>query len=167
MGGQEVLIYASQGPAAIRRQIRGFIAEAPHIKLHPSTEPSWMTVVAGRLASKFVPRWKIVSRLDPKWMCRDELTRSLWPADELCHDTGTLEGIVGMLDRGKQLSSGHPALEDWEGLSILAVHGTGDMCCSYEATRDYFDTLVVRDKTLFLYDGVYHCSKWRSMDIHE
>lgn len=158
MGGQEVLTYATQGPEHIRQQIRGFLAEAPHIKLYASGEPSWLTVMAGRIAAKLLPGWQIVSRLDPKYMCRDETTRSLWPADDLCHDTGTLEGIVGMLDRAKELQTGQPELRDWDGLSIAAFHGTGDMCCDCEATERYFEDLPVKDKKLFIYEGVYHCS---------
>lgn len=97
MGGQEVLTYATQGPDHVKKQIRGFIAEAPHIKLHKTGEPDWLTFMVSRWASKVLPGWQVVSRLDPKYMCRDETTRKLWPADNLCHDTGTLEGVVGML----------------------------------------------------------------------
>ncbi len=159
MGGQEVLTYATQGPKHIRKQIRGFLAEAPYIRLHASSEPSWLTVMVGRMASKLLPGWQMVSRLDPKYMCRDETTRSLWPADDLCHDTGTLEGVMGMLDRAKELQSRKPEIRDWNGLSIAAFHGTGDMCCDWEATREYFRDLPVKDKKLFLYHGIYHCSK--------
>ncbi|KAH7310857.1 Alpha/Beta hydrolase protein [Stachybotrys elegans] len=153
MGGQEVLTYAAQGPEHITRQIRGFLAEAPHIRLY--NEPSWLTVLAGRVASKVMPGWQIVSRLDPKYMCRDETTRSLWPADDLCHDTGTLEGIVGMLDRAKELQT--PKIQDREDLRIALFHGTGDMCCDYKATESYFQDLMVKDKRKFIYTGAYHC----------
>ncbi|KAH8161822.1 hypothetical protein CIB48_g6429 [Xylaria polymorpha] len=133
MGGQEVFTYATQG------------------------EPSWLIVMAARMASRLLPGWQIVSRLDPKYMCRDETTRSLWPADDLCHDTGTLEGIVGMLDRAKELQIGRPEIRDRDGLSIAAFHGTGDMVCDFEATEKYFEDLPVKDKKLFVYEGVYHC----------
>ncbi|GAP82351.1 putative alpha beta-hydrolase [Rosellinia necatrix] len=157
MGGQEALTYATQGPQHIKQQIRGFLAEAPHVKLYGSGEPWWLTVMAARIASQVLPGWQIVSRLDPKYMCHDETTRSLWPADELCHDTGTLEGIVGMLDRGKELQSGQPEIYDYDGLSIAAFHGTGDMVCDSKVTAKYMEDLPIKDKTLFLYEGVYHC----------
>ncbi|KAI1324910.1 Alpha/Beta hydrolase protein [Xylariaceae sp. FL0255] len=157
MGGQEVLTYATQGPERISHQLRGFLAEAPHIRLHALGEPSWFIVLAGRFASKLFPYWQFVSRLDPKYMCRDETTRSLWPTDDLCHDTGTLEGIVGMLDRAKELQSGRPEVRDWDGLSVALFHGTGDMCCDCEATKTYYEKLPVKDKKLFVYEGVYHC----------
>ncbi|KAI1169766.1 Alpha/Beta hydrolase protein [Nemania sp. FL0916] len=157
MGGQEVLTYATQGPDHITRQIRGYLTEAPHIRLHASGEPSWLTVMAARMASLVFPGWQIVSRLDPSFMCRDETTRSLWPADDLCHDTGTLEGIIGMLDRAKQLQAGQPRIRDRDGLSIVGFHGTGDLCCECEATEKYFEDLPIKDKKLFIYPGVYHC----------
>ncbi|KAI1113985.1 Alpha/Beta hydrolase protein [Nemania sp. NC0429] len=100
---------------------------------------------------------EIVSRLDPKYMCRDETTRSLWSADELCYDTGTLEGIVGMLDRAKELQAGLPEIRDWEGLSIASFHGTGDVVCECKDTEKYLEDLPVKDKKLFVYQGVYHC----------
>jgi acylglycerol lipase len=159
MGGQEVLTYITQGPEHITKQIRGFLAEAPHIKLYAAAEPSWVTVFAGRMASRLMPGWQYVSRLDPSYMCRDETTRSLWPADDLCHDTGTLESIVGILDRAKELQTGRPELQDRDGLSIALFHGTGDMCCECKATEEYFEKLPVKDKKLFIYEGAYHCRK--------
>jgi acylglycerol lipase len=159
MGGQEVLTYAAQGPEHITKQIRGFLAEAPHIRLYAAAEPSWLTVLAGRMVSKWIPGWQIVSRLDPKYMCRDETTRSLWPADDLCHDTGTLEGIVGMLDRAKELQIGQPQIRDRGGLRIALFHGTADMCCDHKATESYYEGLRVKDKKMFAYKGGYHCCK--------
>lgn len=56
MGGAEVLQYAARGPSEIRSQIRGYIVESPYLALHPSSQPSWFTVVAGRLAARVVPK---------------------------------------------------------------------------------------------------------------
>ena len=70
MGGAEVIVYAARGPGVIRSQIQGFLAESPYIALHPSTQPSRMTVVAGKLASKILPKRQMVQKLQAKWMVR-------------------------------------------------------------------------------------------------
>jgi alpha-beta hydrolase superfamily lysophospholipase len=64
-----------------------------------------------------------------------------------------------MFDRARDLSSHKVGAEDWNDASILGLHGTDDYCCNHEATREFFEALPVKDKTLLLYDGVYHCSK--------
>lgn len=55
MGGAEILQYAARGPPELRSQIRGYVAVAPYLALHPSSQPSRALVIAGRLASKMMP----------------------------------------------------------------------------------------------------------------
>ena len=160
MGGQEVLQYAARGPVEVKKQIRGFLAEAPYIRLHPAAEPNKITVFAGKLVSKLLPSKQMVSKLDPQWMCHDKAMCKDWEDDELCHDTGTLEGLSGMLDRAAELDTGKATISDG-GTSIFIGHGTGDMCTSHEASKRFFETLKVKDKTLKLYEGCYHCSRYR------
>ena len=159
MGGQETLQYAAKGPADIKKQITGFLAEAPYIRLHPAAEPNKVTVIVGKFASKLLPNKQMVSKLDPQWMCHDPAMNKDWEADELCHDTGTLEGLSGMLDRAAELDTGKATIGD-DVQSVFIGHGTGDMCTSHEASKKFFENLKVKDKTLKLYDGCYHCSKY-------
>lgn len=160
MGGGEVLTYGAQGPSDTLRQIRGMLAEAPLIALHPSTRPWRGTVMAGRLAGRIAPHLKMVNRLDSQWLSRDPQRNRDWEADPLCHDTGTLEGLAGMLDRGEGLEGGSvmvPEGVNEGGKTRLWIgHGTGDRVNDYEGSRRFFDACPVADKELRTYDGWYH-----------
>jgi acylglycerol lipase len=156
MGGGEVLTYAAQGPADVRKQIAGYIASAPLIGLHPDAQPGAVTVFMGKLAGKVLPNRQMVSKLDSSHMSHDPEANKAWEDDELCHDTGTLEGMSGMLDRGSLLDSGKVMIEDTS-CSVLVLHGTGDMVTSHEASKRFIERCKVQDKTLKLYDGAYHC----------
>ncbi|THW83468.1 alpha/beta-hydrolase [Aureobasidium pullulans] len=160
MGGAEILHYASTGPSEILSQIRGFISSAPLIALHPSTRPFRSTVLAGRLAGRVLPKFQLVQKLEPKWLSRDPEQNKLWEQDELCHDTGTLEGLAGMLDRGIQLESFKVMPRDSAGeggkIRLLALHGTGDHVNDFAATKAYVEKSELSDKELRTYDGWYH-----------
>ncbi|KAI5203565.1 alpha/beta-hydrolase [Aureobasidium subglaciale] len=160
MGGAEILHYASTGPPDVLSQVRGFIASAPLISLHPSTRPFKATVMAGRVAGRILPKFQLVQKLDSKYLSRDPEQNKLWEQDELCHDTGTLEGLAGMLDRGLQLESHKvlPKESAGEGgkIRLLALHGTADHVNAYDATKAYVERSDLSDKELKSYDGWYH-----------
>jgi len=155
MGGQETLIYASTGPTEIRKQISGYVVVAPYIRLHPSSQPHAFTVFAGRIACKILPNMQLVQKLDVKYMSHDLAVCKSYEEDKLCHDTGTLEGLEGMLDRADALDKGRVALE--ENTHFWMGHGTNDLVINYQGTREFFDRSESKDKTLKLYDGAYHC----------
>ena len=160
MGGQETLQYAAKGPQEVKNQISGFLAAAPYIRLHPSSEPNRLTVMVGKLAGKLLPKRQLFNALDSTYMCHDKEMCKSWEEDELCHDTGTLEGLAGMLARGDELDKGSVVIQDWEGCHIWLAHGTEDRVTSHEATKEFMKRLNVKDKTLTLYEGCYHCSTY-------
>jgi acylglycerol lipase len=170
MGGAEILHYAAQGPSSLISQLRGFISSAPLIALHPATRPFRVTVFAGRLAGKILPRRQLVNKLDSQWLSRDPAQNALWEKDELCHDTGTLEGLAGMLDRGLELETGKIVLREGvcEGAKtrLLVLHGTGDHVNDFEGTRRWVERCVdVKDKELKSYEGWYHNSESFSLSL--
>lgn len=164
MGGAETLFYASRGPPEILSQIRGFIASAPLVALHPDTKPWHITVVLGRLAGKLLPKRQLVNRLDSKWLSHDEELNKQWEADELNHDTGTLEGLAGMLDRAAELDGGRVLVNEGVGeggkTRLLVTHGTDDHINDFEASKRFVERCRVGDKTLLPYEGLYHNGKF-------
>ncbi|KAI9668691.1 MAG: hypothetical protein M1829_005304 [Trizodia sp. TS-e1964] len=157
MGGAEVLTYAAKGPASLRKQLRGYLAEAPFLALHPSGQPSKLLVSVGRLAAKVLPHMQTEQKLDANIVSRDPEVAKAFAEDKLCHDIGTLEGIAGMLDRGEQLLNGSiKVLEDVGKVSLWVGHGTGDLITSHEASKMWVDVLDIKDKTIVLYEGFYH-----------
>ncbi|CZR68927.1 probable YJU3 Serine protease, localizes to lipid particles [Phialocephala subalpina] len=157
MGGGEAIILASDPQYAdLTKEIRGWLLEAPFIAFPKGFEPSSVTVFFGRLAGKLLPHMKRYSPLPPENLTRDpEVVQSL-KDDKLCHDTGTLEGLSGLLDRTEQLNKGiaklNPGIK-----SIWLGHGTEDKGTSYEEAKKWLDRQTqVEDKEFKSYEGWYH-----------
>ena len=160
MGGGEILTYAALGPASTRRHIRGYLAEAPFLDLSPATKPFAITEIAGRMASKVLPHFHMVNKLNANLLSRDQAVGRAIGADPLCHDTGTLEGLAGMLDRGANLCKDRVvAREDARAAGETGMwvsHGSGDGIVSFDASRDWAERLEWKDKVFKKYDGWYH-----------
>ena len=162
MGGAEVLQYAARGPSEIRSQLRGYLGESPYIALHPAAQPNRLTVIAGRIASKLLPKRQMVNQLDPQWISRDPSVGREWVEDPLCHNTGTLEGLAGMLDRGHELNTDQVVVKEG---SFWIGHGNADHVTSYDTSKQWFDRLNVEDKEFKTYDGWYHKCKSPSVAL--
>lgn len=160
MGGGEVLHYAAHGPQEIRKHIRGYLLESPFVDFNAKSKPSFVTVFFGRLAGKLLPHRQLTNKLDPKLVSRDPAVCKAFDEDELCHDTGTLEGLAGLLDRTAQLSGGKVNIPDNAGeggvTRIWIAHGDADGITDYAATKRLADALQVKDKEFKSYAGYYH-----------
>lgn len=160
MGGGETLCYAAQGPEEVRKHIRGFLLESPFVDFDPKSKPSPVTVFFGRVAGKLMAKRQLTNKLDPKLISRDPAVCKQFDEDELCHDTGTLEGLAGLLDRTNALSSGKVVIPDNAGeggvMRIWIAHGEQDGITSYPASKRLFSALQVKDKEFKSYAGCYH-----------
>jgi acylglycerol lipase len=160
MGGGEVLCYAAQGPSEIRQHIRGYLLESPFVDFNAKSKPSSLTIFAGRMAGKLLPHRQLTNKLDPKLVSRDPAVCDSFDKDELCHDTGTLEGLAGMLDRTVQLAGGKVNIPEDAGeggiTRIWIAHGDADGITDYNATKRLADALQVKDKEFKSYAGYFH-----------
>ncbi|KZF25023.1 alpha/beta-hydrolase [Xylona heveae TC161] len=154
MGAGEILSYAARGDAQQKEHIRGYLAEAPLFAFPRETEPWKLTVAAGRLMSKMTPGKQLVRKLEPALMSRDPVVCSNFAKDPLCHDTGTLEGLAGMLQRTADLRSGRWSVP--AGISLWVGHGTEDKVTSFEAAQAWVQSAQAVDKTFRVYRGWYH-----------
>jgi acylglycerol lipase len=80
-------------------------------------------------------------------MSRDPQVVEDIKADKLLHDTGTYEGLAGMLDRTAALNEGKVKLN--QGVrSLWLGHGTADEGTSYPASKKWFERQTdLEDKT--------------------
>lgn len=148
--------WAARGPSEIRSQIAGYVCESPFIAVHEDTQPSKSVVVGGRMAAKLLPTRQMVQKIDPRYLSRDPSVCKDFEDDELCHDTGTLEGLAGMLQRARELDSGRVFFDDPENCRLWVGHGTEDRVTSFKATARFMDRLKIKDKTFRVYNGHYH-----------
>jgi len=157
MGGGEAIILASDPEYEdLVKEIRGWILEAPFIAFPKGFEPGAVTVFLGRLAGKVLPKMHRYSPLPPENLTRDPAVVQSLKDDKLCHDTGTLEGLSGMLDRTAAINTGVAKLSPGV-RSLWLGHGTKDMGTSYEESKKWFDRQTqLEDKEFKSYDGWYH-----------
>ncbi|KAF2476375.1 alpha/beta-hydrolase [Lindgomyces ingoldianus] len=160
MGGGEVLCYAAQGPADIRQHIRGYLLESAFVDFSPASKPSPITVFFGRLAGKLLPHRQMVNKLDVQLISRNPAVQKQFLEDDLCHDTGTLEGLAGLLDRTGELASGKIKIGDAAGeggvTRIFMAHGSKDGITNFGAAKNLFESVPAKDKEFKTYEGHFH-----------
>ena len=162
MGGAQALHYLLT-PQPTRPLISGLLLESPFIALHPSSQPLTLTVLLGKLAARIAPTRQLLQKLNPAHVSRSVAVQKDWSNDPLCHDTGTLQGLAGMLQRGSDLVSlstnpNTSNLTTKLSCPVWLAHGTADKVTSYNASRELFDVLDVEngDKMFKSYEGGYH-----------
>lgn len=156
MGGGEVATLASDSAyAELVAQVRGWILESPFIGFTPTEEPSWLLVFSGRLAGKVLPHMHLTRPIPPEHVVRDAQVQQSIRDDALMHDTGTLEGLASMLDRTDVLSKGKSRLLP-QVRSLVLMHGDGDLVCSFDKAKAWFDRQSLEDGTFKRYEGFYH-----------
>ena len=96
-------------------------------------------------------------------MSRSAKVRQEWVDDPLCHDTGTLEGLKGLLQRAadlEALSHGHKVhgLTTKVPCPVWVSHGTADKVVSLVAAQRLFGVLDAPsgDKVFQTYPDAYH-----------
>lgn len=160
MGGGQVMTLACDElyQDKIVRRVRGWLLESPFIGFAPELKPSFLTVFAGRLAGKVLPHRHMVNRIPPEDLSRDPAVIKSIAEDELMHNTGTLEGLSGMLDRTQALTKGEARPRGGAVRSLWFGHGTVDKATSFDASKRYFDEFTgdVKDKEFKVYEGWYH-----------
>lgn len=167
MGGAEALHFMmTQAPRPVAysppiESIRGLLLESPYIALHPDSQPRGFTIWAGKLAAKLAPSHQWLQKLDSTYMSRDPQVRKDWEEDKLCHNTSTLEGLAGMLQRAAELTSLSEGREV-EGLKldpgcpVWVGHGSEDRVTNFAESKRLLEQLRVEDKTFKTYEGAYH-----------
>ncbi|KAI1371508.1 alpha/beta-hydrolase [Hypoxylon crocopeplum] len=156
MGGGQVLAFASTPQYDdIIAGIRGWILEAPFLGFAPAVQPSWLTVASGRLAARVVPNFRMFRPVPPEHLSRDPAVQESIAHDALMHNTGTLEGLAGMIDRAEHLSGGKLTLRPHV-RSVFLAHGTADMVTSFDTVKAYWGRQNLEDGQFKAYEGWAH-----------
>lgn len=161
MGGGQVLNYIFHPDSPYKSgspKFAGVLLFSPLIAIHESSRPSLLTVGAGRIVAKLMPHMQRYSALDKSWVSRDPEAIRAVEKDKLCHDTGTFQGLAGMLDRGIWLEGMFAGNWVKSDLPIWFGHGNGDHITSYDAVKVFTESLKKSggDVTFETYEGGYH-----------
>ncbi|CAK7271773.1 hypothetical protein SEPCBS119000_004775, partial [Sporothrix epigloea] len=144
MGGNEVATLmaaplGSEYDTAVVRHVRGWLLEAPFFGFPQGESPSALKIAAGRLAGRLLPYFQLKHVLPKPYLTRDPDCLAQLEQDTLCHDTGTLEGLSGLLDRVNDIAQGR-VQPTASVQSVWLGHGDADRCTDFVASKRWFDT---------------------------
>lgn len=158
MGGAEALLWAAQAPPKARLAFRGYVIAAPLIRLHPSVAPPKIVFWFASLLAYWFPNFQCRQKPHLQYMSRDGEVQQALDHDALCHDTATVQCIVGVMRTGDELAEGLHDLHgtDTEGTSLWIGHGDCDNIVCHDAARAYVARSPIKDKQFRSYEGYYH-----------
>ncbi len=130
--------------------LRGMVVSSPNIRLKMPF-PFWKRVLAPLIA-RIAPKLFLANELDPKWISHDPQVVEKYINDPLVQRKITTRLADLILGNQQMLPEAAPQFK----LPCLMMHAGDDLICSPEGTRDFFENVSARDKTLKIYPGFYH-----------
>jgi len=146
LGGLIALDYAEK----MNGNISGVIATSPLLRLKMKVQP-WK-VALGRMLSSLTPTLSMKTGLDPNLLSHDQQVVRNYIDDPLVHGVASTRFYTELLRATDQTLRGGNKLT----LPCLVMVGSGDGIVDPSATRDFFGTIASSDKTLKVYEGLYH-----------
>ncbi|MCB0158128.1 MAG: lysophospholipase [Caldilineaceae bacterium] len=131
-------------------EFRGAILSAPAIK--PGGEISGATIAVGKVISRIMPKLGVLA-LDDSGISRDPAVLQAYRNDPLVFQGKTPARLgAEMLSAMQRVTDAAATIT----LPILIVQGTGDTLVDPSGAQLLYDKVGSPDKTLKLYDGLYH-----------
>jgi alpha-beta hydrolase superfamily lysophospholipase len=146
LGGLVVLDYAEK----MGSNISGVIATAPLLRLKMEVPP-WK-IALGRMLSSLTPTLSMKTGLDPNLLSHDQQIVSNYVNDPLVHGVASTRFYTELLRAVDETLRGGNKLT----LPCLVMVGSGDGIVDPLTTQEFFKTVASSDKTLKVYDGLYH-----------
>jgi alpha-beta hydrolase superfamily lysophospholipase len=146
MGGLIVSLWT-----ALRKpQIAGLILTGALLELANELYPRLRHLAA---AANHVVPWLRIPRIPYEWLSRDTKAVDSFRRDPLvCQRGFSVRVAAGALRAMKDLADHAPSLRD----PLLILHGGSDRICGPAGSRALFAKAGSADKTLRVYDGLYH-----------
>jgi len=146
MGG----LIASHYLLANQRHFSGVILSAPALKI--SDNVPRLTILLGKLLAVVLPKYGILP-INPGKVSRDPAVVQAYIDDPLIHKGQTSARLASELVKAMQRVHQGAAMIK---LPVLILQGTEDAIVNPDGAKEFFDVLGSPDKTLKLYDGLYH-----------
>lgn len=148
--GALVAVLAALKPE-IARELNGLILSSGAFKPALDTVQAIKKAIGTALA-RFAPALTVPAGLDIKLISRDPNVVEAYANDPLVHGKISLKMGVDLFATGEALLEKASRLT----LPVLVIHGDADGIAQVEGSRQFFQALSSKDKTLKIYPGFYH-----------
>jgi alpha-beta hydrolase superfamily lysophospholipase len=146
MGGLIALAFVLRSPEVID----GVIASSPGLGLTQRIPA--IKGVLGRIMSSVWPSLSLGNELDPSLISRDEDTVRAYQNDPLVHDRVTARWLTEFLSAMESTNRMASEIE----IPILMQVAGDDRLVNPESSKAFFEKIAAEDKTLHVYEGLYH-----------
>jgi alpha-beta hydrolase superfamily lysophospholipase len=146
LGGLVALDYAEKHGS----KLSGLVATAPLLRLKMQVPP-WKAAV-GRMLSGLTPTFSMKTGLDPNLLSHDQEIVRNYVNDPLVHGVASARFFTELLHAEEETIRDATKLT----LPCLIMQGSGDGIVDPAATEDFFKGVASADKTLKIYEGLYH-----------
>jgi alpha-beta hydrolase superfamily lysophospholipase len=146
MGGLIALSFALQNPALID----GVIASSPALGM--AVEVPAVKSILGKVMSFIWPGLLLGNELDATGISRDASVVSAYQNDPLVHDRVSARWFTEIISAMAEVNRQASRLQ----VPVLMQVAGDDHLVDAEASRRFFENLALDDKTLHLYEGLYH-----------
>ena len=128
----------------------GLVISSPALGL--GFPPPALKKIAGRIMSVIWPGLTLTNELDPEKISRDRTVIEAYINDPLVHDKISARFFTEFVSSMEKANGGAPGLV----LPVLMQIAGADAFVNAEASREFFGRLGSGDKTLHVYDLLYH-----------
>ena len=133
-----------------QQSFAGAILSAPALKI--SDDVPWLKVMLGKLFAVITPKMGILP-VNPSKVSRDPEVVTAYMNDPLIHKGMASVRLASELLKAMQrVHAGAKQIT----LPLLILQGTNDAIVHPEGAQEFYDEVGSVDKTLKLYDGLYH-----------
>ncbi len=145
-GGQLVLNYGVR----YQNGLKGILVSSPNIRL--KLQLPFIKRLAAPILSCLIPTLSMGNELDASLVSHDTSIVKSYATDKkvLRKITARLGDII--LENHMKIMELAPNLH----VPIFMMHAGDDLICSPEGTKDFFDLIPSKDKSLKIYKGYYH-----------
>lgn len=158
VGGTKVFYYACKGPSNVLSQLHGILGESPDFGFAPDApaKPNFILEKFLRMVRIVAPKMQVDGPLRGEFLSRDPKVGEQYKADELCHDTITLESATAHFDRVRDLREGKVRVQTDVVQAVWVGHGTDEKFTSWEDSEGWIEGCGVGDKEFRKYEGWRH-----------
>ena len=130
--------------------LAGGVLSGVSVRMPDNVTPA--TILVAKALSVLVPKAP-VQALEAQWISRDPAVVQAYVTDPLVY-TGRICARTGieLLKAQQRILAEASRVK----LPVLMVHGSDDRLCPLDGARPFYEAIASTDKTLQVYDGLYH-----------